>query len=161
MQPSFVQLLKHHHLFCYNCSEKGLLQASFLIPKKDFLVPQKDNFLLLAPAEHVCCRSSLLLSVAASSSAFCAQFSTPAWMAPPEVRASCVVVQQPFPAGHFPWPSSACLLWAPHAAAQVLTLRALTFPVSELLRKSSTHPSSPSAHLMSFVMPHSCWYFQG
>lgn len=153
MRLSLAQLLKHHHLFCNTCSQtQGLFQASFLISQKDW-----NHFLLFAPAEHM-----YLLSVAASSSAFYAlTFSTPARMAPPEVHASCVVEQQPFPAGHFPWPSSPCLLWAPHAAAQVLTLSAVTFPVSELFRKSCAHPSSPSAHLMSFVMPHSCWYFQG
>lgn len=65
MQPSLAQLLKHHHLFCNTCSQtQGLFQASFLIPQKDW-----NHFLLFAPAEPM-----YLLSVAASSSAFCAHF---------------------------------------------------------------------------------------
>lgn len=87
-------------------------------------------------------------------------FSALGWMPCLKVSASCVLVQRPFLVGHFPCPSSLSTC----SELSVLLLRYWRvahwpFPVSELFRKPSTHPSSPSAHLMSCVMPHNCWYF--
>lgn len=38
--------------------------------------------------------------------------------------------------------------------------QSLTFPCFRAVEETH-HLSSPSAHLMSFAMPHNCWYFQG
>lgn len=124
MPPSLVRLLNPHHSPCNTCPERGCFEPAFLYRSRTWTISW-----CLPPAERTHSRSNTL-SVAASSSAFCAHhqfFYSCTDVTSSSLHFTCTGTAT-FSSGTFPLPQlSPRLLWALRAAAQVLTLSALTF----------------------------------
>ena len=136
--PGLARLSKHHHSFCYTCSEnQGLFQASFLVPQR---------FLGVCPLQNTCTLGATSSSVQHPPLRFVpiTNFSTLAWLPPLKSLCFMSACTATFSSRTLSLPQlSLCLLQALRAAAQVSTLSALTLPCFGAVQEIQRSPFFP------------------